>query len=98
MKKHRKRKAKASSRAGRRTKQPATRPRTLEEVVAANLQDPLHAARIASLNRGERFDDPAVSDPNQREVRVHPDCRGIGKADMWLVLAMWDLTPVEPQR
>ena len=32
---------------------------------------------------------------SQREVSVHPDCQGIGKTDMWLVLAMWDLTPVE---
>jgi hypothetical protein len=32
--------------------------------------------RIARLNSGERFDDPTVSDPFQREVSVHPDCEG----------------------
>jgi hypothetical protein len=54
---------------------PGIRPRTFKKVVAANLQDPFHAARIARLNRGERFDDPAVSDPNMREVSVHPDVK-----------------------
>jgi hypothetical protein len=38
-----------------RTKKSAARPRTFEEVKAANLADPLHAARIARLNMGERL-------------------------------------------
>jgi hypothetical protein len=52
-------KAKASSRVRkRRAKAPAARPRTLEEVTAANLADPFHAARIArAFEMGERFDD-----------------------------------------
>ena len=62
----------------RRAAQPATWPRTFEEVLAANLQDPFHAARIARLNSGESFDDPAVGDPGVREVSVHPDCEGGG--------------------
>jgi hypothetical protein len=61
---------------------PGARPRTFEEVVAANLQDPFHAARIARLNSGERFDDPAVSDPSMREVSVYPDCEG---GSHWIV-------------
>jgi hypothetical protein len=36
---------------------PAARPRTFEEVRAANLTDAFHAARVARLNMGERFDD-----------------------------------------
>jgi hypothetical protein len=59
----------------------AARPRTFEEVVGANLRDPFHA-RIARLNSGERFDDPRVSDPFQREVSVDPDCEG---GSHWLV-------------
>jgi hypothetical protein len=39
------------------------RPRTFEEVRAAT--DP---EEIARLERGERYDDPAVADPHQREV------------------------------
>jgi hypothetical protein len=73
MTKSRKRRAKPSSR-GRRTS--VARPRIFEEVRAANLADPFHAARIARLNSGERFDDPTVSDPFQREMSVHPDCEG----------------------
>jgi hypothetical protein len=37
------------------TKKSSARPRTFEEVRAANLADPFHAARIARLNMGERF-------------------------------------------
>ena len=75
--------AKAKARK-RRTKQPADRPRTFEEVVAANLADPFHAARIARLNSGERFDDATANsdDPSVREVSVHPDCEG---GPHWLV-------------
>jgi hypothetical protein len=56
----------------------ADRPRTFEEVVAANLKNPFHAARIARLDSGERFDDPnaAGDDRWAREVFVHPDCEG----------------------
>jgi hypothetical protein len=61
---------------------PGGRPRTFEEVVAANLKDPFHAARIARLNSGERFDDPAVSDRGVREMSVHPDCEG---GSHWIV-------------
>jgi hypothetical protein len=53
------------------------RPRTFEEVVAAT--DPEELAR---LNRGEKYNDPAVADPNQREVCVHEDRYGSGE---WLV-------------
>jgi hypothetical protein len=45
---------------------PAARPRTYEEVVAANAKDPFHAARLARLESGESFDG----------VSVHPDCEG----------------------
>jgi hypothetical protein len=64
----------------RRTKS-AARPRTFEEVRAANLADPYHAARIA---RGERFDDPSANSNDQweRAVSVHPDCEG---GPHWLV-------------
>jgi hypothetical protein len=67
-----------------RTKQPAARPRTFEEVRAANLANPFHAARIARLNMGERFDDAtaASDDPFVREVSAHPDCEG---GSHWLV-------------
>jgi hypothetical protein len=62
----------------RRTKKSAAEPRTFEEVKAANLADPFHAARIARLNMGERFDDAMTKsdDPSVREVSVHPDCEG----------------------
>jgi hypothetical protein len=67
----------------RRTKKPA-QPRTFEEVKAANLADPYHAARIARLESGERFDDPTANSNDQweREVSVHPDCEG---GPHWLV-------------
>jgi hypothetical protein len=39
-------------------KKSAAQPRTFEEVDAANLADHFHAARIARLESGERFDDP----------------------------------------
>jgi hypothetical protein len=54
------------------------RPRTFEEVVAANFEDPFHAARLARLDSGERFDDATANsnDQWQREVSVHPDCEG----------------------
>ena len=60
------------------------RPRTFEEVKAANLADPFHAARIARLDSGERFDDPngPSDDRWAREVFVHPDCEG---GDFWQV-------------
>src|SRR4029077_8506913 len=59
-------------------------PRTFEEVKAANLADPYHAARIARLESGERFDDPTANSNDQweREVSVHPDCEG---GPHWLV-------------
>jgi hypothetical protein len=69
----------------RRTKKPADRPRTFEEVRAANLADPYRAARIACVwTMGERFDDPsgASDDRRAREVIVHPDCGG---GDFWQV-------------
>jgi hypothetical protein len=61
-----------------RRKKPLARPRTFEEVRAANLADPFHAARIARLESGETFEDPsAASDDRwEREVSVHPDCEG----------------------
>jgi hypothetical protein len=52
----------------RRTKS-AARPRTFEEVRAANLADPYHAARIARLESGERFDDPSASSNDRGSVR-----------------------------
>jgi hypothetical protein len=63
----------------RRTTKSAARPRTFEEVKAANLADAVHAARIARVwTMGERFDDPngAPDDPWAREVFVPPDCEG----------------------
>jgi hypothetical protein len=56
----------------RRTKRPADRPRTFEEVRATDLADPFHAARIARLESGERFDDPngPSNDRWAREVFV----------------------------
>jgi hypothetical protein len=51
---------------------PAARPRTFEEVRAANLKDPFHAARIARVESGETFDG----------VSVHPDCEG---GNHWIV-------------
>ena len=53
-------------------KSSAARSRTYEEVRAANLRDPFHAARLARLARGEHFD----------EVSVHPDCEG---GSHWIV-------------
>jgi hypothetical protein len=68
----------------RRTKKPVARPRTFEEVRAANLADPFHAARIARLESGERLDDPTANGNDQweREISVHPDCEG---GPHWLV-------------
>jgi hypothetical protein len=68
----------------RHTKKSTARPRTFEEVHAANLADPFHAARIGRLSSGERFDDAtaASDDPLVREVSVHPDCEG---GSHWLV-------------
>jgi hypothetical protein len=81
--KSRRKRPKAKSRV-RGRQSPAARPRTFEEVVAANLQDPFHAARIARLNSGERFDDTTAASDDQwaREVFVHPDCEG---GSHWLV-------------
>jgi len=48
----------------------ADRPRTFEEA-ATNPEE------LASLNRGETYQDPAVDDPRQREVAVFEDrCGG----------------------
>jgi hypothetical protein len=68
----------------RHAKKSSARPRTFEEVRAANLADPFHAARIARLNMGERFDDPngPSDDRWAREVFVHPDCEG---GSPWMV-------------
>jgi hypothetical protein len=69
----------------RRTKKSAAEPRSFEEVRAANLADPFHAARIARVwTQGERFDDPNGPSDDQwaREVFVHPDCEG---GSRWLV-------------
>jgi hypothetical protein len=77
-----KRPQRAKAKTARQRKSPAARPRTFEEVVAANLRDPFHAARLARIDSGERFDDPTVSDPFQREVSVHPDCEG---GSHWIV-------------
>jgi hypothetical protein len=52
----------------------ADRPRTFEEVCAAT--DP---EEIARLERGERYDDPAVADPHQREGCVHEYRYGNGE-------------------
>jgi hypothetical protein len=62
------------SRMSRRPKPPppGTRPRTFEEVRAANLKDAFHAARLARLDSGESFDG----------VSVHPDCEG---GSHWIV-------------
>jgi hypothetical protein len=76
--------SKPAKRAGRGPKpaKGAARPRTFEEVLAANLQDPFHSARLARLASGERFVDPTASDPSTGEVSVHPDCEG---GSHWLV-------------
>jgi hypothetical protein len=68
----------------KRAKEFAARPRTFEEVRAANLADPFHAARIARLDSGDRFDNPngPSDDRWAREVFVHPDCEG---GDFWQV-------------
>jgi hypothetical protein len=63
----------------------AARPRTFEKVQAANLANPVQAARIARVwEAGERFDDPngPSGDRWAREVFVHPDCEG---GDFWQV-------------
>ena len=62
----------------RRAKKSAARARTFEQVRVANLADPFHAARIARLSSGERFDDlTAKSDDSfAQEIIVHPDCEG----------------------
>jgi hypothetical protein len=39
---------------------PATKPRTFGEVVAVNLQEPFHAARLDRLDSGESFDGVSV--------------------------------------
>jgi hypothetical protein len=57
----------------------ADRPRTFEEVKAANLADPFHRARIhRAFEMDDRFDDPngPSDDRWAREVSVHPDCEG----------------------
>jgi hypothetical protein len=79
-----KRPRRVKAKTARQRKSPAGRPRTFEEVVAANLKDPFHATRIARLNMGERFDDPSANSNDQweREVSVHPDCDG---GPHWLV-------------
>jgi hypothetical protein len=51
-------------------------------VRAANLKDPFHAARIARLKSGERFDRAGEERRFVREVSVHPDCEG---GPHWLV-------------
>jgi hypothetical protein len=56
-----------------RTKKSAARPRAFEEVRAANLADPFHAARIARLESGERFDDPTANSNDQWEWEVSSD-------------------------
>jgi hypothetical protein len=79
-----KRPKRVKAKTARQRKSPAGGPRTFEEVVAANLSDPFHAARIARLESGERFDDPngPTDDRWAREVFVHPDCEG---GDFWQV-------------
>jgi hypothetical protein len=60
-------------------KRTAARARTFEEVRAANLADPFHAARIERVwTMGERFEDASAASNDQwaREVSVHPDCEG----------------------
>jgi hypothetical protein len=51
---------------------PPARPRTFEEVQAANLADPFHATRIGRLSSGKRFDDAtaASDDPLMRSERA----------------------------
>ena len=46
----------------------ADRPRTFEDVVAAT-----NPTELARLNRGDKYQDPAVTDPRQREVAVFED-------------------------
>jgi hypothetical protein len=79
-----KRPKRAKAKTARHRKSPPARPRTFEEVRAANLADPFHAARIARLDSGERFDDATANsdDPLVCEVSVHPDCEG---GDFWQV-------------
>jgi hypothetical protein len=73
-----KRLKRVKAKTARQRKSPAGRPRTFEEVAAANFEDPFHAARLARLDSGERFDDATANsnDQWQREVSVHPDCEG----------------------
>src|SRR5438046_2494168 len=68
----------------KRAKAKTARSRSFEEVVAVNLKDPFHAARIAGLESGERFDDPTAASDDRwaREVFVHPDCEGCSH---WMV-------------
>jgi hypothetical protein len=57
------------------SKKPATEPRTFEEVRAANLADPFHAARIhRAFEMGDRFDDQTAKsdDPAVYEVSCIP--------------------------
>jgi hypothetical protein len=64
---------------------PVVEPRAFEQVKAANLRDPFHAARIARVwTQGEPFDDPNEPSDDRwaREVFVHPDCEG---GDFWQV-------------
>jgi hypothetical protein len=74
----------AKAKTARPRKSPAARSRSFEEVVAVNLKDPFHAARIAGLESGERFDDPTAASDDRwaREVFVHPDCEGCSH---WMV-------------
>jgi hypothetical protein len=48
-------KAKTSKARPRRAKRPVAGPRTFEQVKAANLADPFHAARIVRIESGERL-------------------------------------------
>ena len=56
----------AKAKTARPRKSPAARSRSFEEVVAVNLKDPFHAARIAGLESGERA---------QRDERPRADAR-----------------------
>src|SRR5438876_6699688 len=66
---------------------------TFKEVVAAT--DPKELAR---LRRGEKYDDPAVADPFQREVRVHEDRHGNGEWRVEYFDDSWDCGPSSPQK
>jgi hypothetical protein len=56
-----KRTKRAKAKAKVRRRRRVARPRTFEEVKAANLADPFHAARIARLESGERFNEPSAA-------------------------------------